>query len=119
LLTQQQNQLVTAYDGKHQLTKVLVIQEVFSNVCCSVSMNHVLLSHKCLVDRIFIFRLQFSVNETRNIHPKIINLSKRNLTESEIKLLKNGLKFTPTPNENKTLLGAEIKLVVRCGINYP
>jgi hypothetical protein len=33
---------------------------------------------------------------------------KRKLTESEIKLLKNGLKFTPTPNEDKTLLGADI-----------
>jgi hypothetical protein len=26
-----------------------------------------------------------NLNGTRNIHPKIINLSKRNLTESEIK----------------------------------
>ena len=44
-----------------------------------------------------------NLNETRKIHPKVINLSKRNLTKSEIKLLKNGLKFTPTPNEDKTL----------------
>ena len=49
-----------------------------------------------------------NLNETRKIHPKVINLSKRNLTESEIKLLKNELKFTPTPNEDKTMLGADI-----------
>jgi hypothetical protein len=54
-----------------------------------------------------------NLNETRNIHPKIINLSKRYLTESEIKLLKNGLKFTPTPNEDKTLLGADIDVFCR------
>jgi hypothetical protein len=34
---------------------------------------------------------------------KYLSLSKRNLTESEIKLLKNRLKFTPTPNEDKTM----------------
>jgi hypothetical protein len=60
-----------------------------------------------------------NLNETRKIHPKVINLSKRNLTEGEIKLLKNGLKFTPTPNEDKTLLGADIDVFCRrLRINY-
>jgi hypothetical protein len=54
-----------------------------------------------------------NLNETRKIHPKVINLSKQNLTKSEIKLLKNGLKFTPTPNEDKTLLGADIDVFCR------
>jgi hypothetical protein len=60
-----------------------------------------------------------NLNETRKIHPKVINLSKRNLKESEVKLLKNGLKFTPTPNEDKTLLGADIDVFCRrLRINY-
>ena len=55
-----------------------------------------------------------NLNETRKIHPKVINLSKRNLKESEVKLLKNGLKFTPTPNEDQRLSRACIvRLVIK------
>jgi hypothetical protein len=92
-----------------------MIREVFSNVCCSVSMNHVLLSRTCLVDRIFIFRLQFSVNFIKPIlSPEIFILrlqlwiilaenAVRNF-EVEIKLLKNKairyeLKFKQIDNE--------------------
>lgn len=32
------------------------------------------------------------------VDPKIINLSRRELNENETKLLKRGLKFTPTPS---------------------
>ena len=35
------------------------------------------------------------------IEPKIINISRRELTNDEIRLLKRGLKFTPIPKQNK------------------
>ncbi|CAB4033125.1 Hypothetical predicted protein [Paramuricea clavata] len=40
--------------------------------------------------------------------PKIINISSRDLTVNEIRLLKRGLKFTPTPPQNTTELKADI-----------
>lgn len=40
--------------------------------------------------------------------PKIINLSQRILNDNEINLLKRGLKFTPTPQESKEILNADI-----------
>ena len=47
------------------------------------------------------------MEQSRNIESKgnvkIINLSKRNLNESEIKLLKRGLKFTPTPDKSNNI----------------
>ena len=50
---------------------------------------------------------------------EIINLSKRKLTDNEIKLLKRGLKFTPTPGEDKIQLGADIdEFCRRLRINY-
>ena len=53
------------------------------------------------------------------INPKIINLSKRKFSESEIKLLKRGLKFTPTPNKDKVQLRADIDdFCRRLRINY-
>jgi hypothetical protein len=65
---QSQNKNYRRQDGFNKINRELKsknkysVREVFSNVCCSVSMNHVLLSRTCLVERIFIFRLQFSVN---------------------------------------------------------
>lgn len=41
--------------------------------------------------------------------PKIINLSTKQLNESEIKLLSKGLKYTPTPSSNKQDLRKDIK----------
>ena len=41
------------------------------------------------------------MEETKETEPKIINLSNRNFTKSEIKLLEHGLKFTPTPLPDK------------------
>ena len=38
----------------------------------------------------------------------MINLSNRNLTDSEILLLKKGLKFTPTPKSNTSELRADV-----------
>ena len=40
--------------------------------------------------------------------PKIINISSRDLMENKIRLLKRGLKFTPTPPRNTTELKADI-----------
>ena len=51
--------------------------------------------------------------------PKIINLSKRKFTDDEIKLLKRGLKFTPTPREDKDGLNADInEFCRRLRLNY-
>ena len=47
------------------------------------------------------------------IDPKIINLSKRELDESEIELLKKGLKFTPTPPVNHQELAEDIQTFCR------
>jgi uncharacterized protein (UPF0305 family) len=43
------------------------------------------------------------------IDPKIINISSKDLSNSEIRLLKRGLKFTPTPRPNKDELVSDIK----------
>ncbi|CAG2210373.1 unnamed protein product [Mytilus edulis] len=60
-----------------------------------------------------------SLTNTEKIHPRIINLSHRKLQLREINLLKRGLKFTPTPNEDKTQLGADIdEFGRRLRINY-
>ena len=40
--------------------------------------------------------------------PIIYNLSNKNLGETQIELLKKGLKFTPTPNSNINELKADI-----------
>ena len=40
--------------------------------------------------------------EKNSSEPKIINLSKKDLTIDEIKILERGLKFTPTPKCDKT-----------------
>lgn len=40
--------------------------------------------------------------DNEKIDPKIINISKRNLSDIEIRLLNRGLKFTPTPKRNTT-----------------
>lgn len=45
----------------------------------------------------------------KTIEPKIINISTRELSNEEIKLLKRGLKFTPTPKSNTTELKTDIK----------
>ncbi len=39
-------------------------------------------------------------SEIEKVDPKIINISSRNFQEHEIKLLKRGLKFCPTPSNN-------------------
>ncbi|KAK3098881.1 hypothetical protein FSP39_023944 [Pinctada imbricata] len=52
------------------------------------------------VERKFFFRIWPATEETRT-EPKIINISQRNLTETEIQLLEHGLKFTPTPMSDK------------------
>lgn len=44
-----------------------------------------------------------------SLDPKIINLSNYKLSSEEIKLLKKGLKFTPTPSANADLLKSEMK----------
>ena len=49
----------------------------------------------------------------KSIDPKVINLSNRSMTESEIKLLSKGLKFTPTPNKNQQQLKSDIKCYTR------
>ena len=41
--------------------------------------------------------------------PKIINMSSRELSSNEIKLLKKGLKFTPIPRRNETELKTDIQ----------
>ena len=59
------------------------------------------------------------IAESINIHPKIINLSQRKLEINEIILLKRGLKFTPTPKEDKAHLEADIDDFCRSlRINY-
>ena len=46
--------------------------------------------------------------------PKIINLSKQNLTNSEISLLEKGLKFCPTPEKPNYLdLEIDVKEFIR------
>lgn len=47
-------------------------------------------------------------NKQSVIEPKIINISNTDLTKSEIKLLKRGLKFTPIPRENQKELEADL-----------
>ncbi|CAG2207068.1 unnamed protein product [Mytilus edulis] len=60
-----------------------------------------------------------SLTNTEKIHPRIINLSHRKLQLREINLLKRGLKFTPTPNEDKTQLWSDIdEFGRRLRINY-
>lgn len=53
-------------------SKTMIRDGVFSNVCCSVAMNHVLLSRTCLVDWVFIFRLQFSVIFIKSILSPVV-----------------------------------------------
>ena len=48
------------------------------------------------------------LEQETSIDPKVINLSNRNLTDSEILLLKKGLKFTPTPKSNTSELRADV-----------
>lgn len=43
------------------------------------------------------------------VDPKIINLSNKEISYTEIKLLQRGLKFTPTPNVNTTQLREDIQ----------
>ncbi|KAJ8305853.1 LOW QUALITY PROTEIN: hypothetical protein KUTeg_016398, partial [Tegillarca granosa] len=50
--------------------------------------------------------------ETR-VEPKVINLSNKILTPTEIKLLAKGLKFTPTPKSNPQELKNDIKEYTR------
>ncbi|KAJ8305863.1 LOW QUALITY PROTEIN: hypothetical protein KUTeg_016408 [Tegillarca granosa] len=50
--------------------------------------------------------------ETR-VEPKVINLSNKILTPTEIKLLAKGLKFTPTPRSNPQELKNDIKEYTR------
>ena len=45
--------------------------------------------------------------------PKVINLSRKQLTDFEIKLLSIGLKYTPTPNVNKQELKKDLKEYTR------
>ncbi|XP_062592820.1 uncharacterized protein LOC134254311, partial [Saccostrea cucullata] len=47
------------------------------------------------------------------MEPKIFNLSHRQLTDSEIKLLSKGLKYTPTPQVNNQELKTDIKAYTR------
>ena len=49
------------------------------------------------------------LNDQNRKDPKIIDLSSRDLTTNEIKLLKKGLKFTPTPETNKNELRNDIQ----------
>ena len=49
------------------------------------------------------------LNDQNRKDPKIINLSSRDLTTNEIKLLKKGLKCTPTPETNKNELRNNIQ----------
>ncbi|XP_060085696.1 uncharacterized protein LOC132565106 [Ylistrum balloti] len=51
------------------------------------------------------------VNENKrdNIDPKIIDMSTKKLAKNELKLLKQGLKFCPSPRENKPELGQDIQ----------
>ena len=47
------------------------------------------------------------------MNPKVINLSRKQLTEFEIKLLSKGLKYTPAPNVNKQELKKDLKEYTR------
>ena len=47
------------------------------------------------------------------MEPKVFNLSDRQLTDSEIKLLSKGLKYTPTPHINNQELKTDIKAYTR------
>ncbi|CAC5391549.1 unnamed protein product [Mytilus coruscus] len=59
-----------------------------------------------------------SLNTETN-HPRIINLSHKKLQSKEIIILKRGLKFTPTPKDDKTQHGADIdEFGRRSRINY-
>lgn len=49
----------------------------------------------------------------KHVNPKVINLSRKQLTEFEIKLLSKGLKCTPTPNDNKQELKTDLKEYTR------
>ena len=50
-----------------------------------------------------------AINCRKSVEPKIINLSSRDLTRAEIKLLKRELKFTPTPQADKKGLEADMQ----------
>ena len=50
-----------------------------------------------------------AINCKKSVERKIINLSGRDLTRDEIKLLKRGLKFTPTPQADKKGLEADMQ----------
>ena len=39
-------------------------------------------------------------NKQKIIHPKVINLSSTCLTDTQVRVLSKGLKFTPTPRRN-------------------
>jgi hypothetical protein len=55
-----------------------------------------------------------AITEYQNrIDPKVINLSNRMLTKSEIKLLIKGLKFTLTPKSNHKELKTDSKEYTR------
>lgn len=47
-------------------------------------------------------QVALSQSEDTDIDPHIINISSRDLTEIEIKLLEKRLKFKPTPQRNTT-----------------
>ena len=47
--------------------------------------------------------------EKIKIEPKIINISSRELSSGEITLLEKGLKFAPTPNENRIELKQDLQ----------
>ena len=47
------------------------------------------------------------------LNPKMINISSIHLTQAKIILLKHGLKFTPTPNENLSELKVDTMLFTR------
>ena len=41
-----------------------------------------------------------NINDNENMNVKIVNISKRNISNSEKKILEKGLKFTPTPQHS-------------------
>ena len=46
-------------------------------------------------------------------HPKLINLSSKEVTKTQLNTLKRGLKFTLTPRENKIELKSYIQEVIQ------
>ena len=50
-----------------------------------------------------------SSQERVETKPKVINLSQKQLSDAQIRLLHRGLKFTPTPSSNTTALASDIK----------